>query len=57
MSTEPLLSVRDLTVTFADTKAGGRPLTAVRGVDLDIPEGNILFFYNIPPLNFSFFFL
>ena len=45
MSTKPnetLLSVRGLTVTYPGSPSDGRPLTAVRGVDLDIPKGGIL---------------
>jgi oligopeptide/dipeptide ABC transporter ATP-binding protein len=41
-SKEALLSVRGLTVTYPGSPSGYRPLTAVRGVDLDIPKAGIL---------------
>ena len=37
--TEPLLSVRDLKVTFPNA---GKPVTAVRGVSYDVNEGEFL---------------
>ena len=45
MNTKPnetLLSVRGLTVTYPGSTSDGRSLTAVRGVDIDIPKGGIL---------------
>ena len=44
MNTKPnetLLSVRGLTVTYPGSTSDGRSLTAVRGVDNDIPKGGI----------------
>ncbi|MER7579228.1 ABC transporter ATP-binding protein [Kitasatospora sp. NPDC097691] len=38
---EPVLSVRDLTVTFADPR-GGPPVTAVRGLSFDLAPGEVL---------------
>ncbi|MFJ9695281.1 dipeptide ABC transporter ATP-binding protein [Kitasatospora sp. NPDC101183] len=38
---EPVLSVRDLTVAFADPR-GGAPVTAVRGVSFDLAPGEVL---------------
>ncbi|MEV7187551.1 ABC transporter ATP-binding protein [Kitasatospora sp. NPDC093102] len=38
---EPVLSVRDLTVTFADPR-GGAPVTAVRGLSFDLARGEVL---------------
>ncbi|RKT11825.1 peptide/nickel transport system ATP-binding protein [Streptomyces sp. 1114.5] len=38
---EPVLSVRDLTVTFADPR-GGAPVTAVRGLSFDLAAGEVL---------------
>nr|BFD94657.1 ABC transporter ATP-binding protein [Kitasatospora sp. Xyl93] len=38
---EPVLSVRDLTVTFADPR-GGAPVTAVRGLSFDLAPGEVL---------------
>ncbi|WP_188297515.1 dipeptide ABC transporter ATP-binding protein [Streptomyces sp. CBMA156] len=39
--TEPVLSVRDLTVTFADPR-GGAPVTAVRDLSFDLAPGEVL---------------
>ena len=41
-SKEALLSVRGLTVTYPGSTSDGRSLTAVRGVDIDIPKAGIL---------------
>ncbi|MFJ4190257.1 dipeptide ABC transporter ATP-binding protein [Kitasatospora sp. NPDC089509] len=41
MDAEPVLSVRDLTVTFADPR-GGDPVTAVRGLSFDLAAGEVL---------------
>ncbi|MFI5643859.1 dipeptide ABC transporter ATP-binding protein [Kitasatospora sp. NPDC051705] len=38
---EPVLSVRDLTVTFADPR-GGAPVAAVRGLSFDLAPGEVL---------------
>ncbi|MFE4513824.1 dipeptide ABC transporter ATP-binding protein [Kitasatospora sp. NPDC056783] len=38
---EPVLSVRDLTVTFADPR-GGAPVTAVRELSFDLAPGEVL---------------
>ncbi|MFE3879445.1 dipeptide ABC transporter ATP-binding protein [Kitasatospora sp. NPDC059146] len=38
---EPVLSVRDLTVQFADPR-GGAPVTAVRGLSFDLAAGEVL---------------
>ncbi|MFJ7279184.1 dipeptide ABC transporter ATP-binding protein [Kitasatospora sp. NPDC098663] len=38
---EPVLSVHDLTVTFADPR-GGAPVTAVRGLSFDLAAGEVL---------------
>ncbi|MEV7599711.1 ABC transporter ATP-binding protein [Kitasatospora sp. NPDC089797] len=38
---EPVLSVRDLTVEFADPRGGG-PVTAVRGLSFDLAAGEVL---------------
>ncbi|MBO1413127.1 ABC transporter ATP-binding protein [Streptomyces sp. FH025] len=40
-ATEAVLSVRDLTVTFADPR-GGAPVTAVRGLSFDLAPGEVL---------------
>ncbi|MFD7908273.1 dipeptide ABC transporter ATP-binding protein [Kitasatospora sp. NPDC059747] len=40
-STEPVLSVRDLSVTFADPR-GGPPVAAVRGLSFDLARGEVL---------------
>ncbi|MFE7560405.1 dipeptide ABC transporter ATP-binding protein [Kitasatospora sp. NPDC057500] len=37
----PVLSVRDLSVTFADPR-GGAPVTAVRGLSFDLARGDVL---------------
>ncbi|WP_380281303.1 dipeptide ABC transporter ATP-binding protein [Kitasatospora purpeofusca] len=37
----PVLSVRDLSVTFADPR-GGAPVTAVRGLSFDLARGEVL---------------
>ncbi|MFB7471736.1 dipeptide ABC transporter ATP-binding protein [Kitasatospora sp. NPDC056184] len=37
----PVLSVRDLSVTFADPR-GGTPVTAVRGLSFDLARGEVL---------------
>ncbi|MFJ7249284.1 dipeptide ABC transporter ATP-binding protein [Kitasatospora sp. NPDC098652] len=41
MNAEPVLSVRDLTVEFADPR-GGAPVTAVRGLSFDLAAGEVL---------------
>ncbi|MFJ8471661.1 dipeptide ABC transporter ATP-binding protein [Kitasatospora sp. NPDC094011] len=41
MDAAPVLSVRDLTVTFADPR-GGDPVTAVRGLSFDLAAGEVL---------------